>query len=240
MAWLLLVLAVSALVVIYRKRKSDREQWNLQRAIAALRLENARNRISPHFIFNVLNRELASTQGVAQHNKLMNLAKLIRWNLELTDKEAVSLAEELDFVDTYVALESEGMEQFEYIRRIDDALSLPHVRIPSMLIQIPVENAIKHALRAKEGAKKLWVEVKAMKNNELEVIVCDNGGGYRRNSAFKGTGTGLKVITQTIQMLNACNKQPIVLTVENVSLENGEQGCRIRFTIPLNYSYQLR
>lgn len=237
---LLLVLAVSALVVIYRKRKSDREQWNLQRAIAALRLENARNRISPHFIFNVLNRELASTQGVAQHNKLMNLAKLIRWNLELTDKEAVSLAEELDFVDTYVALESEGMEQFEYIRRIDDALSLPHVRIPSMLIQIPVENAIKHALRAKEGAKKLWVEVKAMKNNELEVIVCDNGGGYRRNSAFKGTGTGLKVITQTIQMLNACNKQPIMLTVENVSLENGEQGCRIRFTIPLNYSYQLR
>lgn len=237
---LLLVVAVSALFVIYRKRKSDREQWKLQRAVATLRLENARNRISPHFIFNVLNRELASTQGASQQNKLMNLVKLIRWNLELTDKEAVSLAEELDFVDTYVALEREGLEHFEYIRQIDSSLSLPHVKIPSMLIQIPVENAIKHALRAKEGEKKLWVEVKAMKNNELEVIVCDNGGGYRRNSAFKGTGTGLKVITQTIQMLNACNKQPIVLTVENVSLDNGERGCRIRFTIPLDYSYQLK
>lgn len=41
-------------------------------------------------------------------------------------------------------------------------------------------------------------------------------------------------------MLNACNKQPIVLTVENVSLDNGERGCRIRFTIPLDYSYQLK
>ena len=79
-----------------------------------------------------------------------------------------------------------------------------------------------------------------MKSNELEVIVCDNGGGYRRNSIFKGTGTGLKVITQTIQMLNACNKQPIVLTVENVPLEENEQGCKVRFTIPLDYSYQFK
>lgn len=237
---LLLVVAVSAFWVIYRKRKADREQWKLQRSVATLRLGNARNRISPHFIFNVLNRELAHTSGIDQQNKLMNLAKLIRWNLELTDKDSVSLQEELDFVDTYVALEREGLDEFEYIRQIDDSLSLPYVRIPSMLIQIPVENAIKHALRAKEGAKKLWVKVHALKNNELEVIVCDNGGGYRRNSAFRGTGTGLKVITQTIQMLNTYNRQPIVLTVENVSLDNGEQGCRVRFTIPLDYSYQLK
>lgn len=237
---LLLVVAVSALLVIYHKRKADREKWRLQRAVATLRLENARNRISPHFIFNVLNRELATTPGAAQQNKLMDLVKLIRWNLELTDKEAVSLAEELDFVDTYVNLEREGLDNFEYIRRINDSLSLPYIQIPSMLIQIPVENAMKHALRAKEGVKKLWVEVQPLRSNELEVIICDNGGGYRRNSAFKGTGTGLKIITQTIQMLNAYNKQPIVLTVENVSLENGEQGCRVRFTIPLNYSYQFK
>lgn len=237
---LLLVVAGFALLVIFRKRKADRERWTLQRAVATLRLENARNRISPHFIFNVLNRELATTSGTAQQNKLMNLVKLIRWNLELTDKEAVSLTEELDFVDTYVALEREGMDNFEYIRQIDDSLFLPCIQIPSMLIQIPVENAIKHALRAKEGVKKLWVKVQALKSNELEVIICDNGGGYRRSSAFKGTGTGLKVITQTIQMLNAYNKQPIVLTVENVSLDNGEQGCRVCFTIPLNYSYQLK
>lgn len=237
---LLFVVAVSAFWVIYRKRKTDREQWKLQRAVATLRLENARNRISPHFIFNVLNRELATTQSVAQQDKLMNLSKLIRWNLELTDKDSVSLKEELDFVDTYVELEREGLDDFEYIRQIDDSLSLPHVQIPSMLIQIPVENAIKHALRAKEGAKKLWVTVQALKNSELEVIVCDNGGGYRRDSAFRGTGTGLKVITQTIQMLNAYNRQPIVLTVENVPLDNGEQGCKIRFTIPLDYSYKFK
>lgn len=237
---LLLVMAVAALLVIYRKRKADREQWSLQRDIAALRLENARNRISPHFIFNVLNRELADSQDGVRQNKLMDLVRLIRRNLELSGKNVVSLADELDFVDTYVALECEGLESFEYIRQIDASLSLPHISIPSMLIQIPVENAIKHALRGKTGKKKLWVKVQAMKSNELEVIVCDNGGGYRRNSIFKGTGTGLKVITQTIQMLNACNKQPIVLTVENVPLEENEQGCKVRFTIPLDYSYQFK
>lgn len=48
-----LLIAVVSAVILYRKRQRDREQWRMQNAMTSLRLENVRNRISPHFIFNV-------------------------------------------------------------------------------------------------------------------------------------------------------------------------------------------
>ena len=62
---------------------------------------------------------------------------------------------------------------------------------------------------------------------------------YRRQSVNRGTGTGMKVITQTIQLLNSYNRQSIVMTISNVPVEDGETGCEVRFTIPLHYSYRL-
>lgn len=58
-----LLVAVVSVIVLYRKRLRDREQWRMQNAITSLRLENVRNRISPHFIFNVLNREMNLHKG---------------------------------------------------------------------------------------------------------------------------------------------------------------------------------
>lgn len=104
-----LLAAVVSVIVLYRKRLRDREQWRMQNAITSLRLENVRNRISPHFIFNVLNREMNLHKGEEESQNLIGLTKLIRRNLELTDCLAVSLADELEFVDTYVGLEKESL-----------------------------------------------------------------------------------------------------------------------------------
>lgn len=56
---LLFIVSLSIILTIYRKRRSDKKIWGMQADISSLRLENVRNRISPHFIFNVLNREVA-------------------------------------------------------------------------------------------------------------------------------------------------------------------------------------
>ena len=73
------------------------------------------------------------------------------------------------------------------------------------------------------------------------MVVCDNGGGYRATSVNHGTGTGMKVITQTIQLLNMYNSRPIVVRINNVEMgEDKEMGCEVRFVVPLNYSYQLK
>lgn len=237
-----LLIAVVSAVVLYRKRLRDREQWRLQNTMTSLRLENVRNRISPHFIFNVLNREMNLHKGEEEGKNLIGLTKLIRRNLELTDCLAVSLADELEFVDTYVSLEKESLgKDFEYLLDLDGRIDLRKAKIPSMLLQIPVENAIKHGLRLKEGRRLLRIKVCQLPDNQIEIIVSDNGGGYRKNSANHGTGTGMKVITQTIQLLNIYNSRPIQMKINNVFVgEEKETGCEVRFVIPLDYSYQLK
>lgn len=237
-----LLIAVVSVVILYRKRLRDKEQWRMQNAMTSLRLENVRNRISPHFIFNVLNREMNLHKGDRESQNLIELTKLIRRNLELTDCLAVSLADELDFVNTYVGLERQSLgSEFEYHLELDKHLDLKKVKVPSMLLQISVENAIKHGLRMKVGKRLLLVQIQSLEGNQVEIVVCDNGGGYRNVSVNYGTGTGMKVITQTIQLLNMYNSHPILMKINNVLVgEEKEMGCEVRFVIPLDYSYQLK
>lgn len=237
-----MLIAVVSAVILYRKRQRDREQWRMQNAMTSLRLENVRNRISPHFIFNVLNREMNLHKGDKESQNLIGLTKLIRRNLELTDCLAVSLADELDFVDTYVKLERQSLgSEFEYRLDLAEQLDLQEMKVPSMLLQIPVENAIKHGLRLKEGKRLLLIQVHKLENNQVEIVICDNGGGYRKTSVSYGTGTGMKVITQTIQLLNMYNSRPILMKINNVLIgEEKEMGCEVRFVVPLDYSYQLK
>lgn len=65
------------------------------------------------------------------------------------------------------------------------------------------------------------------------------GGGYRPNSLHRGTGTGMKVVMQTIQILNAKNKQALDVEVHNVVLPSGETGCQVSFLLPVKYDYRL-
>lgn len=236
----LLLMAVTAALVLLFKRRRDREQWRMQTAMTSLRLENIRNRISPHFIFNVLNREVNLHRGETESRNLMGLIKLFRRNLEMTDSLSVTLAEELDFVETYIGLEESSLgESFVYTLEVDKTIRLEEVYVPSMLLQIPVENAIKHGLRLKEGKRLLRIGI-TRKEEKVEVVICDNGGGYHKTSINRGTGTGMKVITQTIQLLNSYNRNPIVMAIDNVPVGEEETGCEVRFVVPLHYSYQLK
>ena len=239
---LLVFMLIAGAWIAYRSRKRDKEEWMMRNAMTSLRLKNIRNRISPHFIFNVLNREMNLHKGEEESKNLIGLTKLIRRNLELTDCLAVSLADELEFVDTYVELEKESLgKDFDYQLDLDCKIDLKAVKVPSMLLQIPVENAIKHGLRLKEGKRLLRIQVCLLLDNQVEIVVSDNGGGYRKVSVNHGTGTGMKVITQTIQLLNIYNSRPIQMKINNVSVgEEKEMGCEVRFVIPLNYSYQLK
>lgn len=239
---LVVVLTMAAGVCLsYRRRKREKEMWRLQTAITSLRLENIRNRISPHFIFNVLNREMNLRKEEEESRNLMELTRLLRRNLELTDKLAVSLSDELDFVRTYVSLEGRSLgEGFEFQLEVAADIRTDRVMVPAMLLQIPVENAIKHALRLKEGRRLLRITV-GSDGKEVIMTVTDNGGGYRPKSANHGTGTGMKVITQTIQLLNFYNTRPIVMRISNVPVgDDGTTGCQVLFRVPLDYSYTLK
>ena len=223
---------------LYSKKKRALLLARNHRTVSTLRLENIRNRLSPHFIFNMLNREMAE-RNVEEKQELSSLVKLMRRNLELAEQLCVTLAEELDFVKTYINLERRSLgPDFHSELKIEKDVQPEQIRILSMMIQIPVENAVKHALREKEGERNLWVSV-CRRGNGICIKITDNGGGYRPDSRNRGTGTGMKVIMQTIRILNNKNKEAIDVLVHNVSLQSGEMGCEVTFWLPDNYDYRI-
>lgn len=242
--WVLvcLVLAAATVVIIwYMRKKREFLRERFYRQINRVRMENLRSRISPHFTFNVLGREINQFKGsedVKDH--LMELVKYLRRSLELTEKLCVSLQDELDFVQSYIGLESGRVgEDFTASVEVEEGLDAQQIMIPSMIVQIPVENAIKHGLTGKDGEKVLTVRV-SRDGKGIRIVICDNGRGYLPHitSASRGTGTGLKVLYQTIQLLNTKNKSDKI-KFDITNRNDGQTGTRVLVYIPFHYSYEL-
>ena len=242
--WVLvcLLLAAGTVVIIWymrKKREFLRERFFQQ--INRVRMENLRGRISPHFTFKVLGREINQFNGSEEvKNNLMELVKYLRRSLELTEKLSVSLQDELDFVQSYIRLESGRVsEDFTVSVVVEEGLDAKSIMIPSMIVQIPVENAIKHGLAGKDDEKELTIRI-SREGKGVRIVICDNGRGYLPQvaSSTRGTGTGLKVLYQTIQLLNTKNKnEKIRFNIDNRN--DGQTGTQVSVFIPFHFSYDL-
>ena len=171
---------------------------------------------------------------------MMSLVKLLRRSLEVSSQTTVNLAEELDFVTTYVSLECNTWgADFRFEINCPESIDTTTTQIPSMIIQIPVENAIKHGLRGTEGKKMLAIDIED-KENDTVITVRNNGTGYKPRLMSSGTGKGLKVIYQTIELLNIKNKNKIRFSISADNPENtGSEGTRVVISIPKSYNYHI-
>ena len=203
----LLVVGVLALVVFYRYKSlrhkhQHREEMN---RMMALKMENVRNRFSPHFVFNVLNIFISNLPKGVNVKPLRLLIQVLRANLLTCDQVAVSLEDELQMVMSYSSLRHETnpllpMPRFDIAKEVNMSLMLP-----SMILQIPVENALKHAfVGMEESGEKPQLDVKVwIEDGMLRIDVIDNGCGgvgavagmgTRKTNAAASTGTGLRIL----------------------------------------------
>lgn len=208
-----------------------KRRFKIQLRMMNLKLDNVRNRISPHFMFNVLNNRIIKSD-VKESNELTELAQLIRANLDMSSTLGVELQKELEFVQQYVRVESYLMgDDFHFNIDIAPDVDASSVRIPSMFIQILTENAIKHALRNKEGVKLLSITVRREQHNTV-IRVTDNGPGF--NPATLRRKTGMNIISQTIAVINVRNKVKIRFAIRNICSPDGQQikGCEATLKVP--------
>lgn len=208
-----------------------KRRFKIQLRMMSLKLDNVRNRISPHFMFNVLNNRIIKSD-VKESNELTELAQLIRANLDMSSTLGVELQKELEFVQQYVRVESYLMgDDFHFHIDIAPDVDASSVRIPSMFIQILTENAIKHALRNKEGVKLLSITVRREQHNTV-IRVTDNGPGF--NPATLRRKTGMNIISQTIAVINVRNKVKIRFAIRNICSPDGQQikGCEATLKVP--------
>lgn len=208
-----------------------KRRFKIQLRMMNLKLDNIRNRISPHFMFNVLNNRIIKSD-VKESNELTELAQLIRANLDISSTLGVKLQKELEFVQQYIRVESYLMgDDFNFSIDIAPDVDTSRVKIPSMFIQIMTENSIKHALRNKEGIKLLSITVRREQYNTV-IRVTDNGPGF--NPATLRRKTGMNIISQTIAVINVRNKDKIRFAIRNIYSPDGQQtkGCEATLKVP--------
>lgn len=173
-----------------RKLKQYQETLKLQTRLLETELRVNRALMNPHFIFNSLN----SIQNLIlnKHNDeanvyLLKFSKLMRKILESNTTENISLADEIDILKRYLELEQlRFQEDFTYSITLDDSVKSTQIRIPIMMIQPFVENAIWHGLMNKEGERILEIRFSIEDEKYLLCIVEDNGlGRVERENVLK-------------------------------------------------------
>ena len=235
LAWaplMVAILTVIVMVILYqlRRRRQRMQELATRQQIVVLRMENTRNRITPHFIYNALSHEMLE-QMKGRAVDLNALTQLLRRGVEQADMLDTTLSEELRFVDYYVEIEGRQMgNKLCYHKEIANEVNPDNVHLPAMTIQIFVENAIKHGLQRQGG--ELTIRVGRQSDNTL-IEVIDNGRGLGTSKPMEHTG--MKVVRQTIQMLNEHNRQQITFGIANAT----PSGCRAWLLVPdaFNYSF---
>lgn len=241
---LLLFLSASLCWILYRRRKREKQYWIQMATVNRLRMAVVRNRISPHFIFNALNIILpAFRQYDGLDKPIRLLIKVLRGNLFFSEQVAVPLKDEIQLVREYLQLRLLGDPG-----RIRMIWELPPEipdtwRIPSMSVQIPVENAVKYAFDPEDEEACIHIRV-VEKQDCLFITIEDNGIGFatdtQNGQEEQGTGYGLKILCQTIDILNSRNKNKMNFIIQDRSLlEPGGHGTLVSLVVPLDYTFDL-
>jgi LytS/YehU family sensor histidine kinase len=220
-----LVGATHAFHYYERFRERELRASQLEAELAQAQLHRLRAQLHPHFLFNALNAisTLIETDPEAADRMLSQLAGLLRESLREDAPHEVSLRDELSFLDRYLEI-----EKTRFPDRLSVALDIHpamlDARVPHLLLQPLVENAIRHGIARRAGAGR--IEIRAWRENGyLRLEVKDNGPGLR-DPEIKGKGIGL---VNTRARLERLHGQKTLLTLRGLP----EGGAVASVTLPL-------
>lgn len=212
--------------------------------MVALQLKLLNNQLDPHFTFNAINSissSILNDKPEEANQNLIHLSKLMRSCVAQSERLSRSLAEELEFLQNYIDLLRTRMEnRFEYRLEISPEVDLQW-QVPRMVTQIYAENAIKHGIKPLSGGGILTVHVTTDKKN-IVLEVQDNGIGRKRAGAngTHGTGKGIAIMDQAVDIINKYNRQKISVTVHDLTgSDNQPAGTLVRLVIPVGLQYNF-
>ncbi|WP_319500132.1 histidine kinase [uncultured Draconibacterium sp.] len=226
---ILTILIISLLLWKWRVRQQFRKEEQ-KRRLRELELTAIRSQMNPHFLFNSLN----SVQNLVQQNKgreahlyLSDFAGLIRKVLNNSEKEEVSLAEELEMIRQYLNLEKLRFD-FEFEVLVDETIDEHNTQVPSLLLQPFVENAIVHGLQNKRGEKHLKIDV-TKKDAFVLITITDNGIGRKAAKEIQQqkNGKGTKLMKERLEILQQKQGEKYALTTTDL-----EEGTRVEIILP--------
>ncbi|UNZ00018.1 histidine kinase [Zhouia spongiae] len=210
----IVVIVLIAFILLYlvqyfknNKLKGEREKIMLEQRIL-------RSQMNPHFIFNVLSsiqNTLLENNPLQSASQISRFAKLIRQNFDFTNKEKITLEEDLSALTNYIETQKlRFADKFDYQIDVDDQIDIAEVEIPPMLIQPIVENAIEHGLKPKKEKGCLSIRIQA-RGNKLVFSIMDNGIGFRDKNK-DGKVHSLGVLKTRLQLLGCKDENSLQIT----------------------------
>jgi two-component system, LytTR family, sensor kinase len=200
----------------------------LERLLSTARLNNLRNQLQPHFLFNALNAISAyvEEQPRLARRMLEQLGDLLRLSLDHSEEQEITLTQELAFVDRYLKLQAVRFDQRLQVSLTSD----PQVRdalVPPFILQPLVENAIRYAVSMRSTPTRVAVEA-WRQNGHVRVRVCDDGPGLPLGWSFEShAGIGLASIQERLHHLYGPDRHSF-----DVMSEPGG-GVRVELSVPL-------
>ena len=232
-------LAVSGLLylIFLLQRYRARLHYETTRRINELQMRSIKNQIDPHFSLNILNSigslYSSSDDRITADYLFGKYARLLRQAVLTSDKVEVSLGEELEMVKNYLDLEKFRLNhKFDYAVEVGEGVDTSML-IPRMLILTFAENAVKYAFKSMDGQGRLEISI-TRQPGKCTVVITDNGPGLNGTSKtpVAGTGKGLEIVDEMIQLYYSLKKVKITYVLEDVMESGICAGMRV--TVEIN------
>jgi sugar lactone lactonase YvrE len=240
---LILFLLIDTIWLFFRYRignvrRKAKEQAILNQRIADLEQKALRSQMNPHFIFNSLNsiqQYVAERDITGANNFITDFSRLIRMTLDLSTNTFITIADEIDYITTYLKVEKTRLEnQFDYSINIDKTLNLHEIYVPSLLLQPYVENSIRHGIKYKKDNKGVISISVQRKEADILVSVEDNGIGreaaqqYKTKYHIQYQSKGMSINNDRIDILNTYNDKKIKIFIHDLYDEHRQaRGTRV-------------
>lgn len=223
------ILLVAAYAIAYFWKYQEQGRLLVEARLAALRAQ-----LNPHFLFNTLNAisELGYRDPEASDQAIGHLSELLRMILDDKTDQEIPLQRELLFLKQYVALQKTLLQDRLQVN-VNVTPDVLDAKVPSMLLQPLIENAIVHGVaRCPKGGS---ISVSAIsKKGRLEIEVADDGFGLSGDSSTGNSrGFGLTSVRERLHALYG-NEQ----TFQLCSTPSG--GCTVHVNIPLRMVVGVR
>ncbi len=232
-----------SVVYLWYKRRIDsvKEKFEIEKKQASLQLTAMRAQMNPHFIFNVMSsiRNYMQENDVNSAEKyLTSFAKLVRYTLDNSSIQEVSLEEELQALKSYAFLEMQRFENgFDFEIVFDDEIDPEEILVPSLLLQPFVENAIKHGIDRLVNRGKILISVKS-KDDSVVISIEDNGIGredstnWNSENREKHTSFGSRLTFERIEAFNKAYNKDIRAKIIDLKDKNGlSKGTKVEIEL---------
>jgi sensor histidine kinase YesM len=222
------------------KEKVDAITASYEGRLALLQLKTLSNQMNPHFIFNALNSIKSYLIVNDQKNAVFYLnqfSKLVRHILESLREDYITLKEELDIIKIYMNLENMRFGySIDFQLTIDPEIDTEEIRIPTLILQPFIENALVHGLLPKSGERTLVVDV-YKKHEDVIITIVDNGIGREASNRSKSEkvivkkSIGLRIINERLNLYNKKHDYLMKYDIEDLKREEVASGTKVCLTI---------